>query len=70
MAYVSIHYLHNIGRSVEEQMQELSLFFFLKKGRVSSKQRGVGREALQRGEQLKTKLSHMASACIKMSGRH
>lgn len=33
VAYVNIQYLHDVGRSVEEQMQELSLFFFfLKKG--------------------------------------
>lgn len=39
MAYVSIQYLHDVGRSVEEQMQELSLFFFLEEGRLVSKER-------------------------------
>lgn len=41
MAYVSIQYLHDVGRSVEEQMQELSLFFFfffLEEGRLVSKE--------------------------------
>lgn len=30
MAYASVRYLHDAGRSIEEQRQELSLFF--KKG--------------------------------------
>lgn len=39
MAYVSIQYLHDVGRSVEEQMQELSLFFFfLEEGRLVSRE--------------------------------
>lgn len=47
MAYTSIEYLHDGGRSIEDQIQELSLFSI----RVSGEQRRWGWEALQRGEQ-------------------
>lgn len=46
MAYTSIQYLRDGGRSIEEQIQELSLFSI----RVSGERRW-GWEALQRHEQ-------------------